>query len=293
MGYLAFSLREAMYSEVNSNFIWKTCQTEFIADEKIYSVARIVGYVLMGFLHPEDMANEMRDALGIDIRIATTIVDAINQRIFGPLRADIDKVYNPASGLVAPKIIEEIHPAPKTSVLAPVSPPSPIAGLTLKTVRSVFKPEPVKSASPKATPPRDEFAQLGENATPAASAPKPVLLQSESIARPIPNAPNFRVPTIAEDIMANKKISEPFPSKAAVVDFGKPPLPKTVPIQQPAGIPKVTVIRYGNEKSSSPMMPPKPEPARTITEITSTAVMPKPTVPPKPPVPPMPTPNKF
>ena len=48
--------------------------------------------------------------------------------------------------------------------------------------------------------------------------------------------------------MANKKISEPFPSKATVVDFGKLPLPKTVPIQQPAGIPKVTVIRYGNEK---------------------------------------------
>ena len=91
-------LREALFAEEVSDFVWKTCRAENIPEEKIFDVARIAGYVLFGFLHPEDMAVEIRDALKIDIRIATAIADAINKRIFTPLRPDIDKVYEPILG---------------------------------------------------------------------------------------------------------------------------------------------------------------------------------------------------
>ena len=94
---LPMTLREALYSDINSDFLWKTCQAEHIPEEKIYDVSRITGYVLMGFLHPGDLAGELTEILGIDKRITTSIADAIDKRIFAPLQEDIDKAYNPIS----------------------------------------------------------------------------------------------------------------------------------------------------------------------------------------------------
>ena len=126
---LPTSLKETLYSNVNSDFLWQACEAEHIPDKKIYDIARIVGYVLMGFLHPEGMANEMRDALGIDIRIATSIANTINQRIFAPIRTDIDKVYNPSAGETSmPKIIEEIRPP--VAELIPTSVPASLDEFT-------------------------------------------------------------------------------------------------------------------------------------------------------------------
>jgi hypothetical protein len=223
----------------------------------------------MGFLHPEDMANEVRDALSIDIRIATSITNAINQRIFAPIRADIDKVYNPnPEELIAPKIVEEIRPAQKISVPASLVIPAP-ASLSA-TIPVTPKQEPIKPAAPKPAI-ADEFARAGTNkptsATPAPM-PKPMVLQTESISRPITNAPNFRVPTIAENIMGAKGASMPLPPRTAVVEFGGMPLPKTPTVPQPSTAPKVTPIRYGSENSTAPAKPPVPEPMRTVTEIT-------------------------
>ena len=90
------NLRNALCDETSSDFIWKTCKDEHIPDEKIYSVARIVGYVLMGFLHPDDAAKEIQDVTGVDLRIANSIASAITPRIFTPLRASIDGIYEPA-----------------------------------------------------------------------------------------------------------------------------------------------------------------------------------------------------
>jgi hypothetical protein len=268
------NLREELVSDVNSKFIWQTCEAEHISDEKIYTISRIAGSVLMGFLHPEDMANEVRDELGIDIRIATSIASAINQRIFTPLRADIDKVYEPVTGLTAPKIFEEVHP-PITELIPRLT-PTPLTSISSiapvsTTVAPVALPkqEPIKSPAEKAPSSLDEFARLGKNTPPSppTPAPKPFVLQTESTSRPIPNAPDFRMPVVAENIMGNKRELEPLPTKTAVIEFGGMPIPKA-PAPQSSAAPKVTVVRYGSEKSVPPAMPPKPEPMRTITEIT-------------------------
>jgi hypothetical protein len=286
------NLREELVSDVNSNFLWQTCETEHIPNEKIYAVSRITGAVIMGFLHPEDMANEVRDALGIDIRIATSIAGAINQRVFAPIRKDIDRIYYPsAGGTATPKILEEIR-APIAELL-PTSTPAPLPALSPVVPTSVTAPpapkqEPIKPVIEKMVP-LDEFAQFGKNTAPPESslAPKPVVLRTESIPRPIPNAPNFRVPTIAENIMGGKKGSESLPTASAVIEFGGVPIPRATPASQSSTAPKVTAIRYGSEKVAPSVMPPKPEPMRTITEITPETL--KTSVP----VPKAPTPPAF
>jgi hypothetical protein len=264
-------LREALCSEINSDFLWKTCEVEHISDEKIYAVARIAGTVLMGFLHPEDMAAEIRDSLGIDLRVATSITNAINQRIFAPLRTDIDRVYNPSTTSAAmPKILEEVRPpaAASMSVPAPRPPVSPVVSAPAAGPPTP-KQEPIKPVAEKVAP-LDEFARIGKGATPSQSqtpAPKPFILQTESTPRPILNAPDFRVPIIAENIMGGKKGPEPLPTRAAVVEFSGMPIPKPTPAPELSTTPKVTAIHYGSE-NTTPMKPPTPEPMRTITEIT-------------------------
>lgn len=121
---LPMVLRDALFSEPNSDFLWKTCEAEHIPDPKIHDVARIAGYVLMGFIHPEDVAEEVQAAIGVDQKTAATIQSALNQRIFSPIRQDIDKIYAPLTksqaGLqTGPKIIQEIKPSqPAPAVVA-------------------------------------------------------------------------------------------------------------------------------------------------------------------------------
>ncbi len=280
-------LRDELVSDTNIGFIWKTCQGEHLPEEKIYSVSRITGAVIMGFLHPEDMANEIRDELGIDLRIAAAIASAINQRIFTPIRADIDKAYQPIAATAAaaePKIVQEIRPAPTVSKLGAGTPPpmsipvAPIAPPALKSAAPM--PSPAQKPAPSfVTPPspmpsmpvRPSPVSVAARPSPAtapaptpAPAPKPIMFQTQAAPRPIQNAPDFRIPKVAENIMG-ENASRVLPIRSAIVEIGgipKPATPSQIPQPSIPGMP-----RYGGEK----IEPPKPEPTRTITEVTPEA----------------------
>jgi hypothetical protein len=242
----------------------------------------------MGFLHPEDMANEIRDELGIDLRIAAAIASAINQRIFTPIRADIDKAYQPiAAAAVAttgPKIVQEIRPVPTAP--KPTGTPPPMSIPVAPTVQmpapksAAPMPSPAQKPAPSfVTPPspmpsmplRPSPVSVTARTSPAtapaptsAPAPKPVMFQTQAAPRPIQNAPDFRIPKIAENIMG-ENASRVLPVRSAIVEIGgipKPATPSQIPQPSIPGMP-----RYGGEK----IEPPKPEPTRTITEVTPEA----------------------
>jgi hypothetical protein len=130
------SLRDAIFDEPTTDFIWKTSEDEHISDDQIYTISKLVGYVFMGFLHPEDLGEEIKERLNIDMRIAQAIQDDLNKRIFAPLRPDLDKVYKPlakSEASTGPIILNDIgtvavSSAPKTiSISAPAPKPQPIA----------------------------------------------------------------------------------------------------------------------------------------------------------------------
>ena len=134
-------LREALFSEVNADFVSKVCQDEHLPAEKGDEIAGISGYVLLGFMHPEDLAVELKDGVGLDQKTASSIASAINQRIFAPLRQQIDSVYSPLSKFEAgPKIIQEIKP-PQAMVMpvtpAPKAAATPIAASAPKPLSQV------------------------------------------------------------------------------------------------------------------------------------------------------------
>lgn len=92
---LSNELREALWSEQNSTIVRQTCEREHIPPEKIPFVGRIAGYVLLGFLHPEDVSRELKEALGADQKTADAIAKDLNAKIFSPLRGELERAYAP------------------------------------------------------------------------------------------------------------------------------------------------------------------------------------------------------
>jgi hypothetical protein len=151
-------LKEAIVSETNSDFVWKTAGDEHLPEDKIRIVSKLTGYVLMGFIHPEELTDEISSAAEIDKRVAAAIADPINKKVFQPMRGELENIYAPAGEEPqAPKPIaieEIIKPASVTA--APIPAPSPTGQPPEPKKESVFAPIPVvkESASiPISTPP--------------------------------------------------------------------------------------------------------------------------------------------
>jgi hypothetical protein len=220
---LPLVLREALFSEVSSDFLWKTCEAEHIPDEKIYDVARIVGYVLMGFLHPEDTAEELKEQLNLDPKICTSIADAVNGRTFGPLRSEIDKVYEPPSKFGGPKMIQDIGPAPqilsRTTTAAPAISATPLVANQSK----VAPTAPPPAAPP---PPKAKLPDVGWSRT-----------------------------TIEEPVVKLSQTSTPLPVPASTPRVPPPAVkPTPLPVQGPVG--EFERIAIQSKPSAAPAVPP-------------------------------------
>lgn len=88
---LPMILREAIFSERNADILWSVCETQHLSEDKIYKIANLTGDILMGFIHPEDLAREIKDAVGLNSEIAEIIAKEIDRKIFAPIKSEIDK----------------------------------------------------------------------------------------------------------------------------------------------------------------------------------------------------------
>ncbi len=94
-GTLPDILKESIFSAYNAEILWRVCENQHLSEDKIDKVAVVTGDVLMGFLHPEDFAQEIHEALNINIEIAKAIAMEIDRKIFSPLKKELEKVYQP------------------------------------------------------------------------------------------------------------------------------------------------------------------------------------------------------
>ncbi len=90
-------LREALFSEHNADILWRTCEEQHLSEDKIFKIATLAGDVIMGFIHPQDLDDEIKKELDINTEIAALISRQIERRIFLPIRSEIDKIYAPVS----------------------------------------------------------------------------------------------------------------------------------------------------------------------------------------------------
>lgn len=120
---LPMILREAMFSERNADILWGVCETQHLSEDKIRKIAALAGNILLGFIHPEDLAKEIKDAVGINSEIAEIIAKEIDRKIFTPIRSEVDKAY--ALSFTAEEEIEEseIISEPSGPVMADIVKP--------------------------------------------------------------------------------------------------------------------------------------------------------------------------
>lgn len=252
------TIKEEIISETNADFVWKVCEDEHLPENKKRGVARITSYVVLGFIHPGDLAREIADELSINQKIADAIAEAINTRIFIPLGNELNSVYEPPSKLEPlpvplPQPLEDVKkPGPVLSepprFAPPPSPPKPPTPPPFGTTAG-GPPAPFGSAMPRpATPP--PFGAAGSKPpTPFAPGttptgkiaeekePAPKIIQEEVEFRPLrqPSGFGINIP-MPKSLDANL---EKAPVKPAVLEFSatNPPqaqkqMPATGPGQQ-------------------------------------------------------------
>jgi hypothetical protein len=297
-------LREALFSDVNADFVWNLCQNEHLTEEMAYEVAEISGYVLLGFLHPDDLAGELVSSIDLPAPLAKTISDQINSRVFAPLRADIDKVYSPLNKLGVPPmvstpkiILQDIGASQKHDVPSTPKPTTfsdigwskqPAAGPNLVASGTIPTPTPASTPIPK----------------PAAE-PAPMMLHEDTTFKPAEKNVSFTLskPGGAAEMNLNRGVPQA-QSRPVVLEFGgavKPPVPK--PPAPASSSPRPMLVNIGTRnvsqivpmasapipKPPTPPIPPRPP----QTPMASSSQVPQP---PKPPaaqnMPPIPQPNK-
>src|SRR4030043_2019917 len=82
------NLKDALFSETNAEIIWKAGSSEHLSEDKVAIFGKLVGYVILGFIHIGDLAEEIRVALNLNPEIVNTIVSEVNRKIFAPFKEE-------------------------------------------------------------------------------------------------------------------------------------------------------------------------------------------------------------
>ena len=106
------ALQDSLFSAQTVETISRIAEQNHVPAEKIHHVADVAGFVLLGFIHPEEAAKEMQERSGLDPGTAQAVSTSLNARIFSPLQKEIDLAYAP---------LPEEHYEPKS---VPLSRPS-------------------------------------------------------------------------------------------------------------------------------------------------------------------------
>ncbi|MDI6717717.1 MAG: hypothetical protein QMD86_01560 [Patescibacteria group bacterium] len=89
------NLKEALFFEQNADIVWTACEAQHIPDYKIETIAIIVGDVILGFIHPEELAKEIQNSLNLNINIANEIAKEVDRKIFSLIKGDLEQIYAP------------------------------------------------------------------------------------------------------------------------------------------------------------------------------------------------------
>src|SRR3989344_6736054 len=81
------NVRTAFLSERTSSTLWQVGERSHLSDERIRTVARLTGYVILGFSHEEDLAHEIEKALQVDHRLAASLSEEISKYVIRPVLA--------------------------------------------------------------------------------------------------------------------------------------------------------------------------------------------------------------
>jgi hypothetical protein len=317
-GILPPALKKALTSDANQKMALRICQDNQINnEEEILIVQQLAALVILGFLHPDDLGDEINDELALgDPQRADAIAEDFNAKLFSPLRSDLDENYKPLSGTVskpAPAVfapqknskpfVVDTFSAPPTApkkdesdkgwskarstttvVATDVSRPASFANIP--------KPAPVSPTSPipSITPVAPVAPNISQPPTiPAASKapaePAPMMMAGTRFSSAPQKNSDFHLSNINSGAQVTFEQAKPQEKvMPAVIEFPKPT--QTTPLRPSPSVPPTAAkgaIHYTEFAPTFKVAPAANSGARNVTEITSSA---KPPLAPPIPMPP-------
>lgn len=92
-------LREALFSEENSDLIDQLGTTYSLSTETLDKIIIGTSNVLHGFMHPEDLRTELSSITGVNSDVIVKICSDIKTKIFDPLEPELGSIYQPPAGI--------------------------------------------------------------------------------------------------------------------------------------------------------------------------------------------------
>jgi hypothetical protein len=305
------SLREALFSEYNADTLWKICQDQHLPEDKIKKIAILLGDVILGFEHFDDLAKDISLETGINQQIANSIVQEADRKIFLPIKSDIEKNYKPAppeplptrQPVVEVKPMEKPAEAPaESSSFAKATadkqkPISPLDILKETPKETPIAPKPLietpvaKPVTPSTPPaPQTPNPPAPKPSTPPASplAKGPLIIHKETEFKPLSESKKSLggfFSFLNKGGSVKKEIISPVKAKVEIgpETFGvkKEPSPVKPAENKPVEQPKVKVVNYSGVPSSVPVNPFSSGPAKPKIQ-TAPAIGKSPEISPKP-----------
>ena len=188
------SLQDAIFSVQTAEIIARIGEDNNLDDARAEKLSEAVGWVLLGFMHPEDLAKELQENANVPAQAAAAIANSVAAKIFSPLKSEIEKTYAPLpheDEADAPKMIQDI--SMPTSAPSPAKPAPQASSQTFNAPMSVgMKPN---QAIP-AVPPKPQTPEKGWSRT---TSSEPVVkfapMQQTPPPAPKPSAPAPQPPS--------------------------------------------------------------------------------------------------
>ena len=179
------SLRDAIFSEENGEFVWNLGSEIGLSEEQIPVFATLIGDVLRGFMDYSALKKYLSSDLALSEESAASVFEKINDHIFKPMEEDIKNSYSPY-------IENQASSSTNTDNAAVVSAPTPISQPVSEPVAPISQPvsEPVAPVSqPQPTPePVVEKVEPPETITPyfagSSEYPAPIDMDNPPAAAP-------------------------------------------------------------------------------------------------------------
>ncbi|GEM_PF-1008648 len=304
------NLKTALFSAQTAEIIKKVSEQNNVPEGKVSSVAGAIGLILLGFIHPEELPQEISERTGLAQPVGKAISDSLNNRIFAPLRETLDGIYAPLPHEepgAAPKLIEEIRKPfgqvqgkPEAATEKPIEikigeifgggpltmPTVPGSGETSAPPPAPFPPPPVKifpAGVFGSSPPTTSGAKISEPPSAGPTEPAPTMIHEETVTKPLRAASGFSI-GVPTSKMSDSNIKKgESPPRPAVLELGMeqsaaPPPPKATEGETKPRVVHYTEFRTPLEKDTATPQSQTPsttlggkESPREMKEITATA----------------------
>lgn len=117
-------LREGFLSDANMNMLWTIGEAHHLNEERIEKVAGVLGYILLGLVHIEDLAKEIVAEINVDRRLADELTNEIRLKIVNPFIPQLQQLYHyGAAATGGPTTPPQASPAPPEILRPTFAPP--------------------------------------------------------------------------------------------------------------------------------------------------------------------------